>query len=93
MKLHYIDVGLLLGQPVRIRRGGGRRRAVGRAVGTRESEVRVRNWSITGFIEIGNRATISQKGRGIEIGRDRDRRPPISIPGKTSVKRVVITAT
>lgn len=67
---------------------------MGRAVGTSESEVRVRNWSITGFIEIGNRATISraEASKSVEIGIGH-RRPPISIPGKTSVKRVVITPT
>lgn len=56
-----IGIGLLSGHPVRIWRRAGRRR---------ESQVRVRNWSIIGFIEIGNRATISraEAWKSVEIG-------------------------
>lgn len=38
--------------------------------GVRESEIRVRNWSIIGFIEIGNRTSISRAGasKSVEIG-------------------------
>lgn len=58
---YSIGIGLLLGHPVRIWRRAGRRR---------ESQVRVRNWSIIGFIEIGNRATISraEAWKSVEIG-------------------------